>query len=329
MHQISVRSCCRATKARGEGTNRRGVPAPFSQTFAESTPLQASLPERGFIELVMEKRKISILFADDEPNIRMTLPAILESEGFAVKTAATVSEALKFINGETFDVLLADLNIGEKGDGFTLISAMRRVQPQTVTLILTGYPDFESALQAIRNQVDDYLTKPTDIKRLVAAIKERSREPRHINPIQVKRVSDLLREHTEEIVEEWLSETSQNPVLSAVHLTKKERVDHIRQVIEELARRIETERNVITDEVKEGARKHGEERYEQGYRARHIAIEARLLHVVISRVIQSHLLSIDMSTLISDMLLIGEGLHEEFEESLRTFEERQSRRKTG
>ena len=78
----------------------------------------------------MEKRKIRILFADDEPSIRMTLPAILQHEGFEVSVAATVAEALAYINRETFDVLLADLNIGERGDGFTLISAMRRVQPQ-------------------------------------------------------------------------------------------------------------------------------------------------------------------------------------------------------
>src|SRR5712672_205791 len=107
----------------------------------------------------MEERKIRILFADDEPGIRMTLPLILEQEGFEVSVAATVAEALVYINRDSFDVLLADLNIGEKGDGFTLISAMRRVQPHAVTLILTGYPDFVTALEAIRNQVDDYLTK--------------------------------------------------------------------------------------------------------------------------------------------------------------------------
>src|SRR5690242_15072425 len=124
-----------------------------------------------------EKRKTRILFADDEPGIRMTLPAILEMEGFEVSVAATVPEALTCLNREPFDVLLADLNIGERGDGFTLISAMRRVQPHAVTLILTGYPDFETALQAIRSQVDDYLTKPTDIKQLVSVIEKKLKQP--------------------------------------------------------------------------------------------------------------------------------------------------------
>src|SRR5437763_13787108 len=108
----------------------------------------------------MGERKTRILFADDEPAIRMTLPAILQQEGFEVSVADTVAEALAYINRDTFDVLLADLNIGERGDGFTLNSAMRRGQPHAVTQILTGYPDFETEMQAIRNQDDDHLTKP-------------------------------------------------------------------------------------------------------------------------------------------------------------------------
>ncbi|HEY1525372.1 MAG TPA: response regulator [Candidatus Angelobacter sp.] len=269
----------------------------------------------------MEKRKTKILFADDEPAIRMTLPLILQQEGFEVSVAATVAEALSYINRDSFDVLLADLNIGERGDGFTLISAMRRVQPQAVTLILTGYPDFETALQAIRNQVDDYLTKPTDIRQLVATIKEKSVNPARITPLQIKRVSTVLRESVDEIVNEWLGDTSKNPMLSSLQLSKQERLDHIRLMIEELAKRIETGPNVIGDNEKTGATRHGQERYEQGYTVRRIAIEARLLHGVISRVLHKHLLAIDMSTCISDIMLMGEGLHEEFEESIRAFEE--------
>src|SRR5580698_10993785 len=114
--------------------------------------------------------QIRLLFVDDEPAIRITLPAILKQKGFDVMTAASVPEALNLMNAEKFEVLISDLNIGEPGDGFTVVSAMRRVQPEAATFILTGYPDFESALLAIRNQVDDYFSKPLKVPDLVAAI---------------------------------------------------------------------------------------------------------------------------------------------------------------
>jgi len=272
----------------------------------------------------MQVRKTRILFADDEPGIRLTLPLILEQEGFAVSVAGTVAEALAYINRDKFDVLLADLNIGEKGDGFTLISAMRRVQPSAVTLILSGYPDFATALEAIRNQVDDYLTKPAEVKHLVETIKEKARQPRRVTPLQVKRLSAILRESVDEIAAKWLSESSQNTMLSSIPLSKKERLDHVRLIIEELAKRIEAGPNVIANSKKPGATTHGRERFEQGYTTQRIAIEARLLHIVLSRVLHKHFLSVDMSTCISDMMLMGEALHEEFEESIRAFEEQSS-----
>src|ERR1043166_3921351 len=108
---------------------------------------------------------VRILFVDDERSIRLTLPKILESHGYEVAVAATVGEALAAVSSQKFQVLIADLNIGEPGDGFTVVSAMRRTQPECVNFILTGYPAFETALQAIRSQVDDYLVKPTEITR--------------------------------------------------------------------------------------------------------------------------------------------------------------------
>lgn len=117
-----------------------------------------------------ESNRTRILFVDDESNIRLTLPLILQRHGFEVTTVPTVSEALREISAKQFDVLISDLNIGEPGDGFTVVSAMRRTQCQCLTFILTGYPAFETALQAIRNQVDDYLVKPADISQLVSAL---------------------------------------------------------------------------------------------------------------------------------------------------------------
>src|SRR3954449_7474246 len=138
---------------------------------------------------------VKILFVDDEPAIRLSLPAILQMHGFDVTSAGTVSEAIQEISTKSFDVLISDLNIGNPGDGFTVVSAMRRTQPSCVTLIFTGFPTFETALQAIRSQVDDYLIKPAGVDKLVNAIEEhlRSRRPHLLVPL--KRLCNVLREN--------------------------------------------------------------------------------------------------------------------------------------
>jgi DNA-binding NtrC family response regulator len=120
----------------------------------------------------MPSRK-RVLFVDDEPSIRLTLPPVLEEHGFEVRSASTVAEALAEINLQNFDALLSDLNIGEEGDGFLVVSAMRHIQPQCVTIILTGYPAFDTALQALRQQVDDYLVKPADVETLIACLRDK------------------------------------------------------------------------------------------------------------------------------------------------------------
>ena len=133
-------------------------------------------------KLVQSSQPLSkrLLFVDDEEGIRMTLPAILERRGFDVRVAASVVEALEEIETRTFDVLLSDLNIGEDGDGFTVIRAMRKAHPNCVTVLLTGYPAFESVLQAIHDEVDDYFVKPADLNSLTGSIdrKLRTRQAR-------------------------------------------------------------------------------------------------------------------------------------------------------
>jgi DNA-binding NtrC family response regulator len=114
-----------------------------------------------------------ILFVDDEPNIRLTLPPVLEEHGFQVKAAATVTEALAQINASRFDVLISDLNVGESGDGFRVVGAMREKQPGCITVILTGYPAFETAVDAIRHKVDDYVVKPVDVDVLVKSLRDK------------------------------------------------------------------------------------------------------------------------------------------------------------
>jgi DNA-binding NtrC family response regulator len=149
--------------------------------------------------------KPRVLFLDDEESIRATLPLMLEAYGFTVTPTGTVPDALRLITNEKFDVLIADLNVGHAGDGFTVVSAMRRTQPAAVNFILTGYPAFETALEAIRQQVDDYLIKPTDIELLVQTIQSKLTDRKPTHGIQPRRLPDIIEQHLNSIVEHWLT----------------------------------------------------------------------------------------------------------------------------
>lgn len=263
-----------------------------------------------------------ILFVDDEAGIRNTLKPILEQHGFEVTVAATVPEALEQMNHATFEVLLSDLNIGQPGDGFTVVSAMRRVQPQAATFILTGYPDFDTALQAIRSQVDDYLLKPTDVPTLIHTIQSRLENRRHIPPDRpIKRVSDLMEESLSEITKEWLRLVKAHPELGAIHISDKDRVDHLPLLIDEMAKRVDKGAEITTERAKSAAFAHGKERAQHGYTIPLVVIEMRLLQHVLSAVLQHNLIRMDLSTVIGDMMLVGESLQEQLEFSIRGFQQ--------
>jgi DNA-binding NtrC family response regulator len=114
-----------------------------------------------------------VLLVDDEPNIRLTLSPVLEQHGFKVKAAGTVSEALTEIRDSQFDVLISDLNVEGNGDGLRVVGAMRERQPECITVILTGFPGFESAVEALRSHVDDYVVKPVDVETLVGFLRKK------------------------------------------------------------------------------------------------------------------------------------------------------------
>lgn len=262
-----------------------------------------------------------LIFVDDEAAVRLTLSAILQQNGFHVTVAASAAEALELIARNHYDVLLSDLNIGEPGDGFTVVSAMRRLQPGAACFILTGYPDFESALLAIRNQVDDYFTKPAEVKSLINTIRQRleGRKPESPHP-RLRRVSDVLREHTQSIRHCWLEAVHQDNELSRVSLKPAERIDLISPILQELIERVDREGEDTSQIAVSRAEQYGRTRCSQGYTIPQLVLEYRLLQKAVTSTVQTNLLGIDLSTLIPDLVEIGESLASQLEISIRAFQ---------
>lgn len=264
---------------------------------------------------------IRILCVDDDAAVLKSLEMILTYSGFEVDAVLTVPEALDHISRKQYDVLLSDLNIGEPGDGFTVVSAMRRVQPQAATFILTGYPDIESAIQAIRSQVDDYFTKPLNVQDLLAAIQSTRTATRlptsRKTPVKVW---EFVRRSRDVICAEWLQEILKDPGIAALHLTQEQRIDHLPELIEALAASAQSGDLGLSDPAVELARAHGRHRHDSSYSIPQIVFECRVLLQVMSTAIQRHLLSIDLSTLVPDTFAIGESVQAALEVSIRAYE---------
>jgi CheY-like chemotaxis protein len=245
---------------------------------------------------------------------------MLEAYGFLVTSVGTVPGALRLISQERFDVLIADLNVGSPGDGFTVVSAMRRTQPKAVNFILTGYPAFETALEAIRRQVDDYLIKPTDIEPLVTSIRSKLVDRKPVHGIQPKRLAEIIERNQDWITEHWLAEVKQDEELSAIQLTDSERKDHIPRILHETSEFAKG--NAIISDEANAAALHGEIRKRQGYTAPLVVREAKLLLRVLAECVQKNLLSIQVSNLFPDMARVWEIIETELEKSLQAFVER-------
>jgi ActR/RegA family two-component response regulator len=243
---------------------------------------------------------IRLLFVDDEPNIRLTLPAILETRGYKVTVTATVAEALAAIHTQKFDVLLSDLNISHPADGFTVVGAMRSVQPDCVTLILTGYPAFETALEAIRNHVDDYLTKPADIEYLFRVIHEKLQEPRPRTPLTTRRLFSIFRDNLDPMLDYVLKGMKTTPDLAGLPLSDSERVHGVGPMLRAVVHAMEIGEHHDRKELLRPAADHGRARRQQGYSAPMIVEDTRCIDLAVTRIIEENLLAIDISELIPD-----------------------------
>jgi ActR/RegA family two-component response regulator/PAS domain-containing protein len=264
---------------------------------------------------------LKLLLVDDDDAVRITLGSVLKHHGFSVIAVSNVPDALELVSNQRFDVLLADFNVGQPGDGFTVVSAMRRVQPDACTFILTGYPDFESAIQAMKAQVDEYFSKPLDVEELVAAIssaRSGKRPAPKVSP--TRKMSQILRELSPQICQRWLRGVLSDPEIAALPLTEAQRSDHIPDLLENVIRRLEGGSDEMSLEGAEAARKHGRIRYQQGYTIPQMLYEARVLQRVMSSTIRENLFNIDLSSLVPDILQIGESLQADVELSIRVYQ---------
>lgn len=120
---------------------------------------------------------LEILFADDEPTIRLSIGDALADAGYSVTLAADGQEALNHLDGRIFDLVISDIRM-PKVDGLTLFRKVKELSPLTEVMLITAYGAVADAVQALQEGARDYLTKPFDTGELllrVSRIAERTK----------------------------------------------------------------------------------------------------------------------------------------------------------
>ena len=264
-----------------------------------------------------------ILVVDDEPGVTELLPKVLAVHGYEAVTANSVAQALHIITSQKFDVLISDLNMGHIADGFTVVHTMRRVNPDCINFILTGYPAFETALQALRAQVDDYLTKPSDIPTLVAAIERRLKERRPAaNHRPVQRLATILRDNMEAMKERFLVNVKAHPELGALRLTDEQRLDDFPKLLAELADHLDSGiPNDASETLIHSARQRGRDCLAQHYPLKLMVACERTMTQVINNLIYENLLMVNLSYLLLDLNKLNDAMLLQLEESIAAYQE--------
>jgi DNA-binding response OmpR family regulator len=262
-----------------------------------------------------------ILFVDDDPGIRETLPRVLEMHGYEVMVAGSVSEALNIItNHQRFDVLISDLDMGHAADGFTVVHAMRRVNPGCINFILTGFPAFESALQALRSNIDDYFTKPSNIPQLVGRIEQSLQNRPKRQPVATLRLAQVLHANIDQITARALTAIKADLHLAGLPLSDSERLDPVVASLRDLADHLESgQPNENSELLLRSVRRRGEARYQQGCPLDLMIQNERLIEQVINNVVYENLMSLNLSYLLLDLERMGDALLLQLQESVRTY----------
>ena len=115
--------------------------------------------------------KESILSVEDDLTFSVMMKTWLGKKGFEVETASNVARARKQLEGRSFSLVLSDLRLPDT-DGISLLKWMSDRNLRIPFIIMTGYADIQTAVQAMKNGASDYIAKPVNSEELLKKIGE-------------------------------------------------------------------------------------------------------------------------------------------------------------
>ena len=118
-----------------------------------------------------DRKTVKVLVVDDEPELRELLSDALSSPDVDVVTAGSGAEALDLARRDSPDIVIADLRLGDCS-GLEVIDKLRSSRSEMPAVVITGYGDVAALTEASRRRPVDVITKPLDIERLKAAVRD-------------------------------------------------------------------------------------------------------------------------------------------------------------
>ncbi len=139
----------------------------------------------------MEEQKKSILVVDDDKAILKYAKGILQLEGYDVDVAETGFDVMeksstRFYNLVLLDIMLPDIQ------GTELLTKMHRTTPKTMKIMITGFPSFDNAVEALNMGADAYLLKPVELVELLSVVKEKLYEQEEAEKMSKEQVADWI-----------------------------------------------------------------------------------------------------------------------------------------
>jgi len=242
----------------------------------------------------------------------------LQRDGFEVVAASNVSDALRHIATQKFDVLLSDLHMPLPGDGFTLVSAMRNTHPEALTIVLSGYPALSEAMAAILSQADEIIVKPFQIGSIKKLIRTRLADPRTIKRAKVESVASILERESDLTIQNWLDLVEDDAELTCIPLSRADRTGHLPRLLRDLVVRLRLDSGLAAP-ISMAAREHGEMRRERGYTVTMVVEESRILQVSIFSTLQRNMHSVDFSKLLLDVVTIADEVDSQLKQAMQCY----------
>ncbi|MCS6992430.1 MAG: response regulator transcription factor [Anaerolineales bacterium] len=114
--------------------------------------------------------KTNILVVDDEPVARQSLSDILRLEGYNVTAVANGEQAVEHIRNHAVDLIVLDLKMPGM-NGLDVVQVVNQISPDTQIILLTAFGSMESAVEALRQRVHDYLLKPASPNQVLESVR--------------------------------------------------------------------------------------------------------------------------------------------------------------